>query len=395
MWMPKTEIEIINVVNSGSLEESSTFDAKQSIPSRNHETAKDIAAMATDGGAIIYGIGEDENGNPTVLTPIVLADQIERITAIANTSIQEPPDIVIWSIPTDGDDSKGYVLVFVPPSERAPHMVVVNNINRYYGRSGKQNVRLDEGGVARLYERRQKMELKLDNLLYEMVQNTPVMPTPAYGFLHLIAAPVFKKEGFLDRIVREGVSIDNVLHSLVEIARDDSVSPRNYFSPDFDDNFPDRWVRDIDGLKGNLACSASSSEPLAPRYALILHFNFDGSLSLFSGRISEKINSDMRLFPSAIAGLTKRFIALTSSLYEQADYFGMVDIGVAITGVKGAITLDRRGRERGYRYEHKDYRRTVRVSALVLKDDPLLAARRLVNRFFETLFQGLHDPLAG
>ncbi len=62
MWIPKSEEEIVNAVNSDALEESAIFDAKVELPSKNIEIAKDIAAMSNDGGVIIYGIGEDENG---------------------------------------------------------------------------------------------------------------------------------------------------------------------------------------------------------------------------------------------------------------------------------------------------------------------------------------------
>lgn len=53
MWIPKTEKEIVQAVSCGSLEETITFDAKRELPTKNAEIAKDVAAMANDGGVII------------------------------------------------------------------------------------------------------------------------------------------------------------------------------------------------------------------------------------------------------------------------------------------------------------------------------------------------------
>ena len=73
MWIPKDEAEIDNAVANNSLAETITFDAKKEIPAKNIETAKDVSALAnTAGGVLIYGIGEDENGFPNVLNPILL-----------------------------------------------------------------------------------------------------------------------------------------------------------------------------------------------------------------------------------------------------------------------------------------------------------------------------------
>jgi len=47
--------------------------------------------------------------------------------------------------------------VIVPQSARAPHMVIVKGDNRYYGRDARGNRVLNEGDVARLYERRQPL----------------------------------------------------------------------------------------------------------------------------------------------------------------------------------------------------------------------------------------------
>lgn len=394
--MPETEQEIVSVVLSGSLEEAPGFDAKEEIPTNNHDTAKDIAAMTVDGGVIIYGIAEDEDGKPIILNPIPLAGRIERITAIARTSIQEPPDIVSWEIRTQNDASRGYIVVVVPASERAPHMVVVRNNNRFYGRLGKQNVVLSEGEVARLYERRHQLEISAHDMMEQVIQSAPLIRQEGFGYLHLFSSPLLSDEGFLERAVNEGETLDQVLHLLVAPAREGSVFRRDAYIPDFLNGFPDRWERTVDGIKGNLAYPAHTLQPLSPEDTLILRLKYDGSASLFSGRVAATSSEgEFLLISTAIAGLTLRFLNVVSSLYERANYPGTVVIGVGVTGIQGAQPITGRHLRGGYLYESEDYRRTTRISSLILQESQLEIARRLLERFFETLFQGLYDPFTG
>jgi len=90
--------------------------------------------MTVDGGTLLYGVDEDENGRVTLAAPIELAGQRERIDQIVQTSIMEPPTIYVSELPREEAPEQGYLLVTVPQSPRAPHQVVVGNDLRYYGR---------------------------------------------------------------------------------------------------------------------------------------------------------------------------------------------------------------------------------------------------------------------
>jgi hypothetical protein len=50
------------------------LDAKMALPERgkSKDLASDVAAMANDGGALLYGVGEDEHGRLTVPNPFEL-----------------------------------------------------------------------------------------------------------------------------------------------------------------------------------------------------------------------------------------------------------------------------------------------------------------------------------
>jgi hypothetical protein len=146
--------------------------------------AVDVAAMSTDGGALLYGIGEDDHGRPTIPTPILLTGVADRVDQIVSTSVTEVPYIDVRAYPCADDPSKGYLLVIVPQSPRAPHQVAVGGNLRFYGRGATGNRILTEGDVARLYQRRQTWEVDADSLLVQPIQAAPFEPQPELGYLH-------------------------------------------------------------------------------------------------------------------------------------------------------------------------------------------------------------------
>jgi predicted HTH transcriptional regulator len=175
MWTPKTASEVEEAAARGDLEETHTFDAKVALPTskKNHDLAVDVDAMTVDGGSLIYGLGEDKNKRLTVLSPIVLAGARERVAQIVETSISEPPFIRIHAPPTDADLTKGYLVVEVPQSPRAPHQVTSGGDLRFYGRGPTGNRILTEGEVAQLYRRREQWEVDREQLLAAEVSAAP------------------------------------------------------------------------------------------------------------------------------------------------------------------------------------------------------------------------------
>jgi hypothetical protein len=266
------------VVNSNSLEETAIFDAKIALPSKNIETAKDIAAMSNDGGVIIYGIGEDENGQLKILAPLTLAGQPERISSIVQTSIAEPPRFHIQTILTKNDPSKGYVIVVVPPSERAPHMVIVGGDHRYYGRNAKGNRILTEAEVGRLYKRRNKLEVDLKALIEQQIKTAPYPSNPKLGYLHVFIRPAFEQLGILDRIHTASKPTRSVLAEIVEhIARNDPLHKEAY--PVFDEN-TNIWEFTTKGVRGII--SHNRAKPgLSTGDTLIIDVDLNGSAHLF------------------------------------------------------------------------------------------------------------------
>lgn len=389
MWLPKTEAEIVNVINSGILEESDAFDAKEEL-SKNQEIAKDVAAMANNGGVIIYGIGEDERGRVTRLTPIPIQGVAERIDAIVRSSITEPPIIHTTTIPTEADPTIGYLVVFVPPSERAPHMVVVKGDHRYYGRTATGNYLLPEGEVARLYARRQQSEINREKLLEEEISRSPLEPNKSFGYLFIYARPVFARDDFFHFDRNGDTNLQTVLNQLVQEVSSGTIYRRNY-EPDF--NPPGMWKYRAEGLFGQLSYPPGEIAE-APRYTLNLQVDFNGGAHLFCGRAADRYMQEALLvFHDIPTGLTVRFLALLGRLYERTKYYGMVDLGLAITGIMGSVLFSKDIRFQYMRssYEYDTYKKTGRFSALQMKEDPYTPTKALLMPFIDSISQGRID----
>src|ERR1044072_8508455 len=176
MWIPQTVEEIEAAVQAGGLEETSSFDVKREMPAtqkKNVDLAIDVAAMSTDGGSLLYGVAEDEDRRATILTPIQLAGAPERVGQIVASGIAEAPFVDIREFPLPDDPSRGYMVVVVPQSARAPHQVTIGGDLHFYGRGAKGNRRLTEGEIARLYQRRQEWSQNRGALLAQRVEHAP------------------------------------------------------------------------------------------------------------------------------------------------------------------------------------------------------------------------------
>jgi hypothetical protein len=82
MWVPTTAAELEGRVGAGELSEHAGLEAKQEIAGNTFKVARAVAAMATAGGIIVYGVAEDEHGRLARLAPIDLHGAAERVDSI-------------------------------------------------------------------------------------------------------------------------------------------------------------------------------------------------------------------------------------------------------------------------------------------------------------------------
>lgn len=171
MWIPRSADALVQATADGTLaHESASYEYKRALPSPrdNKSIAVDAAAMATDGG-IIYGVAEDKKAATLSPVPIALAGAKDRISDVVSSQVREPPYFEVIPLPLATDSSMGYVVVDIPASPRAPHMVEVKGEYRFYGRMPGGNFMLTESQVAHLYERRERTEREAMRALDEAI----------------------------------------------------------------------------------------------------------------------------------------------------------------------------------------------------------------------------------
>lgn len=402
MWVPQSEREVLAAVEAGDLAESATFDAKASLPSpgRSKDLAVDVAAMTAEGGTLLYGIAEDDHGRPRVPSPIELAGAAERVSQIVQSSISEPPTIEVREIPSEEDPARGYLVVAVPPSPQAPHMVTVGSDNRYYGRNATGNARLTEGDVARLYERRRRWEVDRETILDEAVARAPIERDEGFAYLHLVARPGVPDEDMLDRAKGQR-QIAEFLDGLFSAALSADVWPRTVggkgYSPDLADSNP--LERRADGWATGQGLGADWQNFRNPGNVLDVEIGLDGSGRLFCGRAAQRTErGDLLLIENLVAGLTTRFLHVLGGLYAAGGYLGPVDTGLAITGLRAAVSsrlsTNIIGRHYLRPYDRDEYRRTARFSASALAREPRQSARRLFSPLTRVITVEGYDPFS-
>lgn len=393
MWIPQNENDILSAATNSTLRETATFDAKKEVPSKNIETAKDVSALANSaGGVLLYGVAEDSNKLLTIADPIPLAGQRERIEQIVRTSVDEVPAFSINAIQSANDSSLGYLVVIVPPSERAPHMVIVKGERRFYGRGETGNYILSQVEVARLYERRRQSEFNLNAFLDQEIENAPVPLNEAFSHLHVVGVPVLHNDSILANALAPGQKHRALIGELVGYVCS-SVAIGGSYSPDFSQS--SNWTRDAEGFLGRLSIPSDiDTRPNA--HTLNVKVFFDGSATLFCGRAAEdntRHHPAKFFFADLVAGNTTKLLALLGELYRRASYFGMVDVGVALTGLERCVPYETQNRFHWMpRYQGSSYRKTRRVSAGTLSEEPHRAAEPLLMPLINGIFEETYNP---
>ncbi len=383
MWESAAEVE--QALAQGHLEETHVFDGKR-LPGQNKAIAVDVCAMTVDGGTILYGVDEDEHQRITVSTPIELAGQRERIDQIVQTSIMEPPTIQITEHQIETAPATGYLVVCVPQSSRAPHMVVVGSDMRYYGRGATGNRLLTEGEVASLYERRERWAVNRDEHLEAVVRERLFTHDESWAYLHAFARPFAFDTGFLRRRVSEAEQ--DMRDALVAAASRNRVPDSRVYEPALEQQTG--WERD--GTNG-IRIGSSASDP---RHVIRMSIRRDGEARFFCCcGVRVRDDGPRSIFDHLLGGNLAGFFSVIGEFYAQARYIGAVDVGAAVIGLRGAhshfVVVEQHhlgGRvtpEEGL--DQNEHRRTERALAADLQEHP--------HRISERLLRDLFDALAG
>lgn len=390
--MPTDEASIVAAANAGLLVESHYFELKSIIPSgtsANRELARDLASFAIDGGALLVGLAEPKDGSPPKPEPVELGGLAERVEQIAH-SIPDPPlPVTCTPIPSSDDPSRGYLLIEIPATGVAPHMVD----GVYRGRGDKTKRKLSDPEVLRLHQDRARTQGLAEQLLDDYVARDPISnetSPQAHGFI--IAAPVRPRPEMLLNARTDG-TWTQLLNKLRDHTTDPAADRAGGYSPNL--TAATEFARRADGaaLTYNLN---SAREPVRhrddrPPAKDVLEFEAteEGIIRVMTTRLGVDYGEGHVVFEDMLPHLTRRTIGIAAAVADVTGYGGPWVLGVAATNIAGKPAYGERRLMRSglgtFGTDNEEYRRYTEASTVELRQTPGAVTNRLVGRFLRSV----------
>ncbi len=170
-FAPTSWSDVEAAAAAGTLDESRWVELKKDVPASskgsNRELAKDLASLSVDGGTLIVGIEEESAGVAGEVTGADISSLSTRINQVAQSTVQPPLHVSTRQFPHPSDSALGVMVVSVPASASAPHMVD----NLYWGRTEHGKQALGDHDVRRLLADREAARVGFDERLDEVGRN--------------------------------------------------------------------------------------------------------------------------------------------------------------------------------------------------------------------------------
>jgi hypothetical protein len=380
-WMPNAWSDIVEAAAGGLLDESHWVDLKQELPAgkrtHNTELAQDLASLAVDGGLLVVGI-EDHNSRAGKVCGVGLAKLADRVDQVARDKVR--PSLVVRSHEVRDPDRAGWgcLLVHIPPSAEAPHMVDYV----YYGRGDRANVRLSDEQVRAIIEDRRRGRTDVIAELRRMADDDPITADERQlGHLYLLAQP----ETAAEEALVELLARDDAMRVIQEIIGP-IVRERGSGATGFEPDIHRLWDR-VPRAEGLALTSYSAEEgPGREKTLLELVIREDGGIRLTCGRGTDVFprpgfpppdRPPMAVIAMLVLGLTHSVAALAGRLVDEyAAYQGQWRLGIRMDRLRGAAPLDLLQdplRRSGHPYTRDEYERVTSAST-----------EELVNGFWPT-----------
>lgn len=374
--------EVVSAAQIGVLDETQWVELKQDVPasskSANLELAKDLASLSVDGGLLVIGVADADRKAGDVVGARMQGLET-RIDQVAGGQITPPLSVTIARVDHPDDDERGLLLVGVPASPDAPHMVD----GAYWARGATGKRRLSDPEVRRLLTARQAQTTGFETRLREMAETfeLPVRERRK-SHLYLLAEPL--------AAVRAQASAGTNEH-LLEL-----VLPGVRFDPQFGPTVQTLTHRraDPDGLA---ATSFPPTEVLErDLYALQALVADDGRIAMTSSGGTSDPSDWNKDRPSQqfvdvghILELTHCLARITGHLStERFSYGGPWRLGVRVDrlhGVPATAAMDDRMGRRFAGYPRAEFVRVVTATTGELVSQ----TPDVVGRLLEPLLRGL------
>ncbi len=182
--------------------ESQTLDYKRESYGRNddqiREMLRDISAMANAfGGDLLIGVEEDDESIASDLYGIENAEEeAQRIVSSCLSNIQERvPGLVAWPVPLS--TGRSVIVVRVPQSLRAPHMVTFRGINQFWARRDQQKTPMSVYEIKETCLKVERLMEKLERFIGQRKQEIREKIT-ASPYFAMSVTPLFVDKEIVD-----------------------------------------------------------------------------------------------------------------------------------------------------------------------------------------------------
>ena len=399
-WRPESEADIRSAIDAGLITESHYIDMKREVgdtPNKRKETAKDLSSFGLDGDALLIGVTEDKAGGEFTLAPQPLAGVIERIDQIAEMAIDPSLPVVSVSIPSDADPTVGYLLVHVPPSPRAPHMVD----GRYYARAERTRRIMPDAEVVRLHAQRESLEERAGRLLDAEIAREPV-PAVArrLGHLYLIAQPLAAPSALARPLVRgpDQPIRELIMNPQLALSNQEIIGwePTPHNRAEVRSNRSQGIAYSSHSLSGPGRTLILYDGKPAPDDGGILDIELhdDGGIRILVGRMTVELPSRYtgEHTPAIMDGLAvayaRRLIHWAVMIGDLTGWHGTWLLGLHGDHLRGRgsnLYYEGFGAARAPTFDVDTYREVTTASHLEMAQKPGVVADRLIGRLVDTL----------
>ena len=397
-WLPTSVADVHSAIGDGTLSERHWLDVKETVgggDGAKKELARDLASFGNDGGGLIIGVAEDKTTGILALAPVALAGFAERIDQVARSRCDPPLYVQCHPLTDPGDPTQGVLLVEVPPSASAPHMVD----GAYWGRNDKTKHKLIDSEVANLHARRTARQLTGEQLIAREIARSPVArPDQKLSHLFVVAQPVASPPDLLTPLIGNARQLRQLIADANKsVPESDQVYPHlGIILPEFEPRPRGAGFHShaLVGRQFQPQMNTAREES-----QLDLEVWDDGTISLFCGGASlvqhHSIPEMERqyLHGMAVVVLARAVLAIAATLGSTAGYAGRWLLALGINNLRGRFGGHALGRQSAdlRPYIEDDYLQATEAVTVELLVQPGLVTTRLVHR----LFRAVGDPVDG
>ncbi|MFF9344911.1 helix-turn-helix domain-containing protein [Streptomyces sp. NPDC014773] len=395
--MPKTEADLRAAVDGGLFEESHHLDLKKAPNSKgdNKELARDLASFAVDGGSLIIGVQENKDSRTFELAPQPLNGLPEKIEQVARTIPDPPLTVITEEVSAAADDGTGYLIVHIPASPVAPHMVD----NRYFGRGDKTKYQMGDAEVLALHARRRDTEADTLTLLRKEMDEDPLRDIGAQSHLFLVAQPTAGRRDMCLPITG-AKDWNHRLHALIQRAlqapHTRAALSGMGFSPDLASAHQGhRRARGV-ALSSSGLGAGRIYTPEGRSYdedVIELQLFEDGGLRLLMTRLSDTPSrphetsdeAEHFIFDAAAVVFTRHMLELIRLISEDVGYHGNWTVAVGVNRLHGRRRWSHSIFAGCHRYSADTYEESTGATLAELNDAQGTVTRRLLGPLLRSL----------